>query len=388
MVNHGHDIVVAHGACWPLGNPQFQNQKMTNPLKQKILQMIASTGPLSVAEYMHLCNSHPEYGYYAVGDPLGRKGDFITAPEISQMFGELIAIWCISAWHALDCPNPIQITELGPGRGTLIADFIRTSERNQNFFDAIDITLVETSSSLIKQQQATVKSCKKPVAWRGAIEDLVPVPTLFIANEFLDAIPFRQFVKSGGQWLELGVGVDENDNIAYTRGTACIDEEMLPAGHENEPDGAVFETAPAREAITALIVHHIQNHGGTALIIDYGHPVSGFGDTFQAVQSHQSVSPFANPGNSDLTSHVDFQAIMDAATRNGAKVAGLLSQGEFLLSLGLLERAGRLGQAKSLKLQSQIQNDVNRLVSPGQMGELFKVLCLTNNGLDLPPFNS
>ena len=347
--------------------------------------MIAATGPLSVAEYMHLCNSHPEYGYYAARNPLGRDGDFITAPEISQMFGELIAIWCISAWQAVGCPNPIQIAELGPGRGTLIADFLRTSRRYPNFFDAMQIKLVETSISLKKQQRVTLRNCKKPVVWLDAIENLKPEPTLFIANEFLDAVPFRQFIKSGGQWLELGVGSGENDELIYARGTTRIDVEMLPAGHENEPDGAIFETAPAREAITALIANHISSHGGTALIIDYGHSISGFGDTFQAVQSHRPVSPFCDPGNCDLTSHVDFRAIGDVARQNGARAAGIMPQGEFLLNLGLLERAARLGQAKSPELQSQIQTDVNRLVSPDQMGELFKVLCLAGEGFELPP---
>jgi SAM-dependent MidA family methyltransferase len=368
---------------------------MTYRLKQKILAQIDATGPMPVGQYMHLCHAHPQFGYYATGNPVGREGDFITAPEISQMFGEMIAIWAISAWQAIGSPNRIQIAELGPGRATLMRDFIRTAAAHQEFFQAMQIKMVETSPSLKKQQRELLGdsdvSC--PIDWLDTLDQLDALPTLFIANEFLDAIPFRQFVKTQNGWLEVCVGRDETDEpngkgeeLAFVIGPTGIDESTLPQGHKNEPEGAVFEYAPAREAFVALIAEHLSANDGAALLIDYGHAKSGFGDTFQAVKSHKSVSPLQDPGNCDLTSHVDFQAIGETALDNGVHVTGLLSQADFLIKLGLLERAGSLGGNKGPELQKQIEKDVERLVSPEQMGDLFKVLCLAKHQYNFPPF--
>ena len=357
-------------------------------LKQKLLKSLAASDPISVAQYMHLCHSHPEYGYYATGNPLGKDGDFITAPEISQMFGELIAIWAISVWKAMNCPNPFQIGELGPGRGTLMKDFIRTAQHHRDFVNATKFKLIETSASLIQQQRQALAKHVDLVEWHKTIDDLKPLPTLFIANEFLDAIAFRQFVKTGEAWLERCVGIDKNNQLAFVLGNTQIDRQMLPADHTIQPIGAIYETAPARQAIVISIANHLASHGGAALFIDYGHEKSGFGDTFQAVKSHEYVSPLAYPGLGDLTSHVDFQAIGEAASQQGAKIGGILTQGEFLLQLGLLQRAGRLGHCKPVEFQQQIQTDVERLAAPEQMGKLFKVFCLAQENLVLPLFEN
>lgn len=359
---------------------------MSNLLQQQILRMIAATGPVSIAEYMHLCHSHRDHGYYATGNPVGAKGDFITAPEISQMFGEMIGVWAIGVWHQLGKPNPFQIAELGPGRGTLMKDFIRAAKADREFLSVINVRLVETSPSLRVEQVKALENSALDIEWIGTIEELKQVPTLFIGNEFLDAIAFRQFVKTGGRWRELCIGCDKNNSLLFTPSAAGIDEALLPEGHEKEPDGAIYETAPAREAFISAIASHVKCHGGAALFIDYGYENSSFGDTFQAVKSHKPVSPLVDPGNCDLTSHIDFEAIGNAAKAEGVGMFQLKTQGDFLMDLGLLERAGELGRGKSLEVQRQIQTDVERLVSPDQMGKLFKVFCMSNHAGDLPPF--
>ena len=214
------------------------------------------------------------------------------------------------------------------------------------------------------------------IEWLETVEQLAPLPTLIIANEFLDAIPFRQFVKLQGQWLENCVGLEKHDDLAFVATHIGLSNSILPISHENEPDGSVFETAPAREAIISDISHHIATNRGAALFIDYGHEKSGFGDTFQAVKNHQSVSSLQNPGLCDLTSHVDFEAIAKTAQQHHLISFPLITQSEFLRDLGILHRAGALGSSKDEKTQRQIESDIERLISPDQMGTLFKVLCL------------
>ncbi|MCF6321595.1 MAG: SAM-dependent methyltransferase, partial [Rhizobiaceae bacterium] len=250
---------------------------MTNLLKQKIKQIIAATGPLTIAEYMHLCHADPEHGYYASTNPVGKKGDFITAPEISQMFGELIAVWCMQTWQNIGSPNPVQIAELGPGRGTLMHDFLRAAKSNPQFSKAIKIKLVETSPSLTKEQKTTLAADADNIEWLTTIDQLNPLPTIFIANEFLDALPFRQFVKTKGSWLEHCIGIDENNELSFVLSPTGIDLQRLPPGHETQPEGTIFETAPPREAITANVADHIKTNSGAALFIDYGHKTSAFG---------------------------------------------------------------------------------------------------------------
>ena len=355
------------------------------PLLSIIKRMIKSSGPLSIAQYMQLCHSHPEHGYYATNNPIGSAGDFITAPEISQMFGEMIALWAIGAWQALGKPTQIQIAELGPGRATLMADFLRAAKSVPEFAIAIKIKLIETSTKLATIQKTKLGD-EIDIEWLETVEQLEPKPTLIIANEFLDAIPFRQFVKLQGQWLENCVGLDEHDDLAFVATHAGLANSILPVGYEDERAGSVFETAPAREAIASALSHHIATNRGAALFIDYGHEKSGFGDTFQAVKNHQSVSPLQNPGLCDLTSHVDFEAISKIAQQQHLKSLPVITQSDFLRNLGILQRAGALGASKDEKTQRQIEQDIERLISPDQMGTLFKVLCLTNPDCNIEPF--
>lgn len=364
------------------------SSKMTRNLMQFLQNMISATGPISIAEYMHLCHSHPEFGYYTTNNPIGKTGDFVTAPEISQIFGELLASWGLGAWQAIGKPATIHLVELGPGRGTLMNDILRVARAMPEFHNTLNVAMVETSTSLRSTQLNALEGFAVPIQWYDTIDDLPQHPALFIANEFLDAIPFRQYTKSQGKWHEVFVDIDDENKLTLVAGGTGIDNHLLPTGHENEPDGAVFEIAPAREAIVATIANHIKKNDGAALFIDYGHAKSGFGDTFQAVRSHMKTNPLTDPGNCDLTSHVDFDVLSDIAQNTGVHAFPVINQGDFLLELGLLERAGALGHGKTTEQQQQIKQDVERLAADDQMGKLFKAFCITNSKQDIPPFRN
>jgi SAM-dependent MidA family methyltransferase len=224
-----------------------------------------------------------------------------------------------------------------------------------------------------------------PVHWHQSIASLAEKPGIFIANEFLDALPFHQFVKTGSGWRERVVATTQ-DQLTLSTGPATLDPSDLPLDHHHQPVGSVFETAPARTAIVETLASRLHRHAGAALIIDYGHAKSGFGDTFQAVHRHQFVSPLASPGKSDLTSHVDFDALSKAARSARCHVPPILTQGEFLLAMGLVERAGRLGSNQSVEKQNEIRAAVERLAGPQAMGNLFKVMAIAPQTIRLWPF--
>lgn len=361
---------------------------MTTALKQILQNMIALTGPISIAQYMHLCHSHPEHGFYATNNPIGKEGDFITAPEISQIFGELLASWAMGAWQAMGSPDNIQLVELGPGRGTLMSDILRTVKANTNFQNTLSVAMIESSPVLRKIQMVAIKCSGVHIQWHETLDDLPQLPTLFIANEFLDAIPFRQYVKSEKKWHELVIDIDSENELLLGAGDTGINNNLLPSGHDSEPNGAIFEIAPAREAIVATIANHIEANDGAALFIDYGHTKSGFGDTFQAVHKHKKADPLTAPGECDLTSHVDFEVLSRIAQHAGIQAFPTINQGDFLLKLGLLERAGALGFGKSAEQQHQIELDVERLAADNQMGKLFKVFCMAKTEVNIPPFRN
>ena len=346
------------------------------PLIDRMKRQIATDGPIGIAEYMSICLSDVQAGYYTTATPFGRDGDFITAPEISQMFGELIGIWCVAKWRDMGKPAGFNLVEMGPGRGTLMADLLRASAIDAGFSKSVHVHLVEISSSLREQQAKALSKFDVQIDWIDDVQEVGKLPTIFIGNEFLDALPFRQYVKSGSRWGERVVSF-KNDQLAYSIGPGLLDPSILPGGHGGQPDGAIFELSSAREAVIEFIAQHLGVHRGAALLIDYGHIESGFGDTFQAVAKHQFADPLQSPGKVDLTSHVDFSAFRKYFLR-GTKFE-LSTQAEFLLDLGLLERAGSLGQGKFKKEQNDIQQAVERLAGPDAMGELFKVLAVSNN---------
>lgn len=345
-----------------------------NTLGEKIAALICAAGPLSVADYMAMCLFDPDHGYYTTQEPFGTGGDFITAPEVSQMFGELVAVWLVRNWQEIGKPLPVTIAEIGPGRGTLMKDMVRTFSRiAPELAGSADFALVEASPRLSDIQRETLLASGAAFAWHDSIDTLPDQPLLIVGNEIFDALPFRQFVAQGGKWLERAVGIDGEGGFRFGLGTASLALDALPETARNAPDGSIFEIAPAREALMSVIAARLSARGGAALFFDYGHLESGLGDTFQAVRKHRSEGVFDNPGEADVTSHVDFFALAAVARSHGLAVV-LKTQGDFLLEMGLLERAGRLGAEADEEKRGQIIADVERLAGPDQMGKLFKVL--------------
>ncbi len=350
---------------------------MAETLGERIARHIKFSGPLPLAEYMHWCMADKTQGYYTSHATIGRSGDFITAPEISQMFGELIGAWAVHVWEKLDRPCAFNLVELGPGHGTLMKDMLRTTGLSEAFTKAANIQLIETSPRMVERQRETLGLDTK-TEWHGSIADLPELPTILIANEFLDVLPFRQYVKSATNWHERCVGLDDKGNLCWVLGDCTIEASALPKSRHNEPEGAVFEISTARESHIAEICELIASRKGAALYIDYGHLQSGFGDTFQAIKDHQTTDPLAEPGFADLTNHVDFEALANVIEQHRVTSHPFINQGKFLLALGLLERSGRLGTGKSPEQQAVIKRQAERLALPNQMGDLFKVLCISN----------
>ncbi|MDO9414786.1 class I SAM-dependent methyltransferase [Pararhizobium sp.] len=364
---------------------------MTTPLADKIKAIIRQTGPMSVADYFSLCLADPDHGYYRTHEPFGETGDFITAPEVSQLFGEMLGIFLIHAWQRHGMPADVRIVEIGPGRGTMMADIIRVIQKlSPALFDVASVHLVETSERLQKIQSQTLVENKWKITWHESFEAVPEGFLLLVANELFDALPIRQFVKTPDGFRERLVGLDAEDALAFVTGATGIDPQIFPVPPAAVPAGTIFEISPAREAVMSTICERLQAHKGTALIIDYGHMTTSFGDTLQAVQQHLFDPPLAHPGTSDLTSHVDFESLALQAKAAGISINGLMFQGDFLLGLGLIERASALGTSKDMLTQETIRLGVERLAGAGEgkMGELFKVLGVSHPAVGLMPFRT
>ncbi|MEZ0001174.1 class I SAM-dependent methyltransferase [Sinorhizobium fredii] len=362
---------------------------MTNPLADKIKALIRTNGPISVTDYFSLCLADPQYGYYRVREPFGRAGDFTTAPEISQLFGEMIGIFLVHAWQEHGSPAQVIIAEIGPGRGTMMSDILRVVGRlAPGLYAAADVHLVETSERLRKVQAETLASHDGKIHWHASFDSLPSGFLLLAANELFDAIPIRQFVRTAQGFRERMVGLDADDELTFAAGVAGIDPSLLPTPAQSAAEGTIFEAAPARDAVMAALCERLRAAAGTAILIDYGHLATGYGDTLQAVRNHRYDPPLANPGRADLTSHVDFEQLALRAKAEGLQVNGLAHQGDFLIGLGLLDRAAALGRDKDLATQESIRDDVERLAGAGagKMGELFKVLAVSSPEVALAPF--
>jgi NADH dehydrogenase [ubiquinone] 1 alpha subcomplex assembly factor 7 len=347
------------------------------PLARQLVARITQAGPLSLADFMAECLFNPEHGYYATRDPLGQTGDFTTAPEISQMFGELVGLALAQAWLDRGAPAPIRLVELGPGRGTLMADILRATRGVPGFHAAIDLHLIETSPVLRARQSQTVPH---PLNHHHHLADVPAGPLYLVANEFFDALPIRQFVRDGSGWRERLVGVTDG-NLAFGLSDPT-NPASLAARLDDTRDGDIVEIAPAAAAIASEIGARIAHDDGVALIIDYGDWHS-LGDTFQAVRDHAKVDPLHAPGGSDLTAHVDFAALADAA--KPAVTTRLTPQGVFLERLGITKRAEKL--ARTLQddaLTSHIAAH-RRLTHPGEMGTVFKTMAVHRSNTALPP---
>lgn len=355
-----------------------------NPLGQKIRALIEASGPIPVSDFMTLALSDPDYGYYTTRDPIGAAGDFITAPEISQMFGELIGIWSLAVFELLGKPERFHLVELGPGRGTLMADLIRAARLRPSFLQAAEVRLVETSPTLKARQSATLSGIVSPF-WHERIEDVPDGPAIVIANEFFDALPIRQLVRMEQHWHERVVGVGDAGDLVFGASADPVDPILVPDHAVLAPPGTVVEIAPAAASIMATVADRVRMQGGAMLAIDYGSAQRGVGDTLQAISRHQRADVLTNPGEVDLTVHVDFAELALVAEEMGAAVHGPIDQGDFLLALGLVERAGALGRDEDDAQRNRLIAAVERLAAPDQMGSLFKVMGVSS-GIPLPGF--
>lgn len=349
-------------------------------LKEQLIKRIQAAGPISLAAYMSECLMHPEHGYYQNEKVFGAEGDFTTAPEVSQMFGEMIGLWLADRWIKMGRPDAINLVELGPGRGTLMADILRATSPVEDFQDAINVHFVEASKQL-----RALQAEKVPLAsWHDNFSSIPAAPTLVIANEFFDALPVHQYEKRDEKWSERFVGTDGND-LGFMLGPCGAQFALIDDVLKASPEGSILETCPSALSIIGDIATHLNMHGGAALIIDYGYRRAASGDSFQAMQKHTHVDAFAAPGTADLTAHVNFEALKKAGHEKGIRAFGPTTQGLFLMAIGLGARAQVLAGAGDETQQQQILTDLKRLTAPDEMGTLFKVLALQPHELAPPP---
>ncbi len=346
-----------------------------------IKALIAEEGPISVERYMELALSHPQHGYYMNRDPFGAAGDFTTAPEISQMFGELLGLWAAEVWTLMGRPDPVRLIELGPGRGTLMSDALRAARVVPDFRAALDVTLVELSPALAEIQHETLLTAGAPISWASNFADAPEGPAIIIANEFLDALPVRQYVRSHNRWRERVVWVDRAGQLAFAPG-----RQPEPFIHATGEEGDIIETNPTAHRLMYELAGRLVKQGGLALFIDYGHAVTSLGDTLQAVRGHRIVDPLVEPGDCDITAHVDFAAMARSARAAGAAVYGPIDQGDLLREIGVDTRTQALAQRTPDRAE-EFEQARRRLVGKevGEMGGLFKAMVVANRNLAVPP---
>ncbi len=349
-------------------------------LTDHLLARIAQDGPMSVADYMTECLLHPTHGYYTTRDPLGAQGDFITAPEISQMFGELIGLSLAQSWLDQGHPEHIVLAELGPGRGTLMADALRATRTVPGFHEAVEIVLLEASPALRDIQAQTLKG--HAPRWIDTVTELPEAPLFLVANEFFDALPIRQFLHDGDGWRERLIG-SKDGALTFGLGPQAP-QVALKDRLKDTKDGDLVELCAAAIPIMTVIAGHIGTHGGAGLIIDYGDWHS-LGDTFQALKGHKQTDPLADPGQSDLTAHVDFEHLALAAHAAGCAHSRLTTQGVFLERLGISTRAQALAAPLGGSELDTLVAAHRRLTHPDEMGNLFKVLGLYPAYASPPP---
>lgn len=354
-------------------------------VRDHLVSLIAAEGPISVAEFMRTVLA----AYYARGDVFGASGDFITAPEISQVFGELIGAWSVAVWEQLGSPSRFSLVELGPGRGTLMRDALRAARVRPAFLAAADVVLVETSPSLRETQLETLLGGQiGSLTWREAFDASQAQPLIAIANEFFDALPIEQYVSTKNGWQERRVGLDGVGELAFVLAPTTLPKAAFPLAAELSVEGAVFELSPSRAAVAQEIGAAVATHAGAALVVDYGFSGPAAGDTLQAMRGHNFESVLAEPGHADVTSHVDFTAIATGFAKGGAEVYGPLEQGAFLERLGGRERTAALAARATPTQRHALETGFARLTETAQMGSLFKVLAAASPGLLPPGFSS
>jgi NADH dehydrogenase [ubiquinone] 1 alpha subcomplex assembly factor 7 len=356
------------------------------PLAQEILNEIAVEGPITLERYISLCLQHPRYGYYMTRDPFGSAGDFVTAPEISQMFGELLGLWIGEAWVSAGQPANARLVELGPGRGALMADVLRVARIEPQFLDRLEVDLVETSPILREAQRKTLAAVKTPIEWRADFAEVPRGPLFILANEFFDALPVRHFVRASDSWRERLIGADSTGVLSFGLSPYAEQGLTVPA-----PEGSVIEINAIGQRLMSEIAGRLVTDGGVILIVDYGYTRTTLGESLQAVSRHAFVDPLEAPGEADLTTHVDFAALARVAVAAGAKVLGPTTQGSFLKKLGIERRAQTLSRGATDEQRANIQSAVWRLAGDGPprecMGQVFKTMAVMHPAMpDLPGF--
>lgn len=372
-----------------------------------IIVRAAVAAPLTIAQYMELALQHPEHGYYRRHDPLGARGDFITAPEISQMFGELLGLWCVDMWGKLGSPNSFTLCELGPGRGTLLRDVLRAAQTVPAFVEACRIHLLESNADL-RAAQAVALAAQRP-QWLDSLDALPAQPTICIANEFFDALPIHQFSHRESGWHENCVGGADGKLQwvavptaplilpSFPRRRESHSSNVSPSGEKwnsrlrgndevvlDYPPGTTIETSPAAVGIMQTLSQHIAVHGGAILALDYGYDAPSGNPTFQALSRHSFADPLQDPGQADLTAHVDFGALTATARAQATHVWPLRTQGAFLHALGIDRRRDQLSRNATPTQRDALIAAHRRLTDSAQMGTLFKVLCVTSTEFLIP----
>ncbi len=350
-----------------------------------IARILADRGEVSLAEYMALAAGHPQAGYYRRAAAIGRDGDFVTAPEISQVFGELIGLWAAESWRVLGAPDRLVLVELGPGRGTLMADALRAARVLPGFLAAAELHLVETNARLRAAQAERLGD--RVAGWHDGLASVPDGPILVIANEFFDALPIRQLVRTGDGWAERRVRWDAaagRPAWALSAPSAAL-ARLLPPALADAPAGAVVEVSPAAAAVAGTVAERLRAAGGAALIIDYGYETWPLTPTLQAVRAHGPADPLAVPGSVDLSADVDFAALVAVARRAGIATAGPIGQGRFLHGLGIGVRAARLKAGADAAGAAAIDRAVARLTGEDAMGSLFRALVYWHSPAGAPP---
>ncbi len=357
------------------------------PLALKLKERIRREGPITVAEYMRACLHDPEHGYYRRMPAIGAAGDFVTAPEISQVFGELIGLWCAVVWQQMGAPEVVHLVELGPGRGTMMRDALRAARVLPGFREAVRVHLVESNATLREVQRETLAASGVPVSWSrelSEIEDAIPPSgsgTIVVGNEYLDALAIEQSIFRSGIWRDRCVGLDTAGRLVYCEGAQLDGFKPLWRETRIAQDGDIEERCPEFLIVSMDLARIAAKGPLVALFIDYGHAGPAAGETLQAVLAHAPVSPLLAPGESDLTAHVDF-ALLAGICMDAGLVDGPVTQAEFLGSLGIVERASRLMAANPAKA-GEIETGVARLIAPNARGSRFKAIGIRS--LDLPP---
>lgn len=350
-----------------------------------IREHIEKTGAMTIADYMQVALQHPDYGYYRHGDPLGQAGDFVTAPEISQMFGEMVGLWCADIWRQMGKPEEFILLEMGPGRGTLMQDALRATSRITGFHAAMRLHLLESSATLLAQQMEKIGAFNP--AYIDHVSQIPPLPVIVIANEFFDALPVRQLEKTFTGWCERLVTIV---NGAPSFALSPPDDAfklLIPQNLREALPGTVYEFSPASLNLMRDVAKHIAANGGAALVTDYGYLEPDGKPTLQAVADHAYADVLENSGAADITALVDFGMLHKAAVMQGAAAHGPVTQGDFLLGLGMELRADQLKTHASAEQCTAIDAALRRLTDPAEMGALFKVLAVTSPNLTgLPGF--